>query len=467
MSRKFQTKTIPSRWLENNSFRLDCGPYMSGSIEAKETINKLSVIKEPLSVLTEDIINAGRLPRNWVTNPNHGIPFLSSSDILQADLSNVRLNAKSTAIGNPNLIIKEKTILITRSGTVGRLAYTRSDMDKMACTEHVLRVIPNENKIKPGYLYAYLSSKYGIPMVVSGTYGAIIQHIEPQHIADLPVPRLGEVEDKAHDLMQQSSDLLTKCQKNLSTATKLYFESVNLKDVTASEWHDWGSDLNFSVTLKNAGSLRALNFNPRFQKLCQKIRQSPWKPLKDICIQGTLKRGPRYKRIDTEPEFGYQLIGQKQIFWLYPEGRWIARKSVGDDILVPDGAILVAAQGTLGESELFSRSEFIHGKLIERAYSEHFLRIIADESVMGRGALYSFTRSETAFRMFRSISIGSKLQDFHPTLLANLPIPIPPESILKDCNQLVVEAYDAREKAIELEDEARTLVEEAIKKGGR
>ncbi len=35
MSRKFQCKAIPSTWLENNGRRLDCGPYMSGAIEAR------------------------------------------------------------------------------------------------------------------------------------------------------------------------------------------------------------------------------------------------------------------------------------------------------------------------------------------------------------------------------------------------------------------------------------------------
>jgi len=103
-------------------------------------------------------------------------------------------------------------------------------------------------------------------------------------------------------------------------------------------------------------------------RLCDRIKQGPWKPLSEICLPGTLKSGPRFKRIDADPEFAYQLIGQKQIFWLRPEGRWIAKSSVGEEVLVPDGTILVAAQGTLGESELFCRSEFITGALLERAY---------------------------------------------------------------------------------------------------
>lgn len=41
MSRKFQVKAVPSTWLQHNGRRLDCGPYMSGAIEARELLNKM------------------------------------------------------------------------------------------------------------------------------------------------------------------------------------------------------------------------------------------------------------------------------------------------------------------------------------------------------------------------------------------------------------------------------------------
>jgi type I restriction enzyme S subunit len=189
--------------------------------------------------------------------------------------------------------------------------------------------------------------------------------------------------------------------------------------------------------------------------------------LSELCLDGTLKSGPRFKRIDADPEYAYQLIGQKQIFWLRPEGRWIAKKSVGTEVLVPDGAILVAAQGTLGESELFCRSEFITGATLERAYSQHFLRVIGDETIIERGALFAFMRSETAFRMLRSASTGSKLQDFHYTVLPSLPVPYPDQTVRNKCQDLVMEAYEARDEAIRLEDQARSLVERTIEEGGR
>lgn len=464
MSRKFQCKAVPSTWLENNDRRLDCGPYMSGSVEAKELLKRHHT--ELLANVTQDIYHAGRESRIWVNSTEHGVPFMGSTDILVSDLSYLPLISKKQIASNPKFTIRNGWTLITRSGTVGRMAFARPDMDGVACSEHVMRVTPNEDIIKPGYLYAYLSSRFGVPIVVSGTYGAIIQHIEPQHIANLPVPRLGVVEDQVHELVQQAADLLVYCQVNLKATTTLYFDSVGLSDISPSEWHSWGSDLGFATTA-GVQSLRALNFNPRFNRLCERIKQGPWKPLGKLCLPGTLKRGSRFKRVDADHEYAYKLIGQKELFWLRPEGRWIAKQYVPDDVLVEDGSILVAARGTLGESELYCRSEFIQGSSIQNAYSEDILRVIGDESVIARGALFAFMRSETAFRMLRSISVGSKLQDHHYAMLPSLPIPYPPQNIIAQCHQLVIDAYAARERAVDLENKARALVEHAIEAGGR
>lgn len=467
MTRTFQVKTVPSRWFYETGYRLDCGPYMSGVVEAKEKINKLKVKKENLIELTKDILNVGRFTRNWVTDPDHGVPFLSSTDILQADLSNISLIAKSVVKQNPKLLIKEQTTLITRSGSIGRMAYTRSDMSGMACTEDVLRVVPAGDKVKPGYLYAYLSSKYGIPMIVSGTYGAIIQHIEPHHIADLPVPRLGNIEGQAHELVQKAAENLSKYQRNINEATNMLFEAVGQKDIKREEWHGWGRDLGFSKKLHDYNSLRALNFNPRFLKLCDLIKSKSHKTLRKICDAKSVKRGGRFLRIDGTPENSYMMVGQKQIFWLRPEGRWIAKNFIDKELISKPGTSLIAAVGTLADSERYCRAEYIWGEASKRAYSEHFYQVFPDERIMLPGCLYAFLRSESAFRMLRSISSGTKLQIQRHDFLLDLPIPYPEDDTVRlKIHNLIVDGYEKKDIAIELEDQARKLVENAIESGG-
>ena len=466
MSRKFQIKAVPSTWLEDNGCRLDCGPYMSGAVEIREILKNHETDALPDLTAGHDggIYNGPQFERNYVDDARYGVPFLTTTFMMQADLSRLPLLSKTDAQSRKlnYLRVDEGMTLITCSGTVGRTIYARQDMNGVWSNQDILKIVANPRRILPGYLNAYLCTKFGVPFVVSGKYGSIISHLEPKHFSDLLVPRLKEaIERKAHGLVEESATLLAKYQANLNEATALYFESTGLSDITSGEWHSWGSDLGFTA---KAGihSLRAINFNPRFNHLCERIKQGRWKPLAELCLDGTLKSGPRFRRIDAEREYAYQLIGQKQIFWLRPEGRWIAKSSVGAEVLVPDGTILVAAQGTLGESELFCRPEFATGHALDRAYSQHFLRVIANEEFIERGALFAFLRSETAFRMLRSASTGSKLQDFHYAVLPSLPIPYPDKKVRVRCHDLIITAYEARDRAIELDDQARTLVERTI-----
>lgn len=464
-----RVKTVSSALLQSEGRRLDCGPYMSGAPEAKLALSKLRVAKVPLASVTRGgagIFNGGRFARTYVTEARDGVPFLGSTDILMGDLSGVPRIAASQAARDPGQLLQPYWSLITRSGTVGRMAFSRPDMRGVMASEHVLRVAADPERIPPGYLHAYLRSKFGVPLIVSGTYGAIIQHIEPQHIAGLPVPRLGKsVEGRADELVIASANLLSKFQADVNSATKRLFESVGLEDITAADWHLMGRDLGFSIAAPSVDSLRALNFTPRFQRLVKAVKAAPHKVLGDLVVPGTLQRGARFKRIDAAPEYSFQLVGQRELFWVKPEGRWIAKSAAGKDVLVEPGTILVAARGTLGESELYCRGEFIWGPATRIAYSEDLLRVIADPEKMPSGCLYAFMRSETAFRMLRSISTGTKLQDHHRVMLAALPVPLPAPKVQEEIHSLVVDAYEARHKAVVLEDQAIALVEDAIEKG--
>jgi hypothetical protein len=456
---------IMSSWFALNGYRLDSKPYLSGAMEAKALLVRLPD-REMLPTFTlggmKGLINAGRISRLWVNDRKYGIPFLSSTDVLQADLSNMSLISKKAVKHNPQLIIHEGWTLITRSGSIGRMVYARPDMDGMACTEDVLRVVPDPDKIRPGYLYAYLSSKFGVPQVVGGTYGAIIQHIEPQHIADLPVPRLGkEIEDEAHWHMAEAARLRSMYQTQIRAATEKLFSSVGLRDITASEWHALGRNLGFSRIVASP-TLRALNYNPRLEAFLASLSQVPHMRLGDICADGELRSGLRFKRIDSDPKHGVKLIGQRELFWLEPEGRWIAPDHAPKDIFVQDETVVIAAQGTLGENEVFCRGEFITGPWLKYAYTQHLLRVRSGREDISGAFLFAFLRSEMAFRCLRSMSVGSKQQDLHRGMLADFPIPLPEIDERREIARMVRSAYEKRHAASFLEKRAVSIIEEAI-----
>src|ERR1700691_4886228 len=100
-----KTKAVPSGWLERDGRRLDCGPYMSGALEAKVLLEAIDARKDELQAVTlgglSGIFHAGRIKRIWVASAEYGSPFLSSTDILQADLSNLPFISKKAVEENP------------------------------------------------------------------------------------------------------------------------------------------------------------------------------------------------------------------------------------------------------------------------------------------------------------------------------------------------------------------------------
>lgn len=463
---------VMSSWFPIKGSRLDSKPYLSGAMEARMLLEKLPREKRSLRMLTQGyvggIYNGPQFVRNYVDSKEYGVPFLTSGSMLLADFSNLALLKKEDALSPKlsHLRVVEGMTLITCSGTVGRMVYAGPNMEGMWSSQDILKVVPDPGKILPGYLYAYLSSKFGVPQVVEGTYGAIIQHIEPHHIADLPVPRLdSDIEENAHRDIVEAARLRSEYQEQVKQATQLLFRSVGLQDITAQEWHNMGSDLGFSHVVRSPESLRALNFNPRLETCLAKLSQANHMLLGEICRGGKLRSGLRFKRIDCEPELGVKLVGQRELFWLEPEGRWIAAAHAPEDIFVDDETILIAAQGTLGEHEVFCRAEFITGPWLQYAYTQHVLRVQSGNEAISGAFLFSFLRSEMAFRCLRSMSIGSKQQDLHRAMLARLPVPVPPVEVRSEIESLVRDAYAKRHRASQMEREAVTLVERTIEDG--
>ena len=352
MIRKFQCKVVPISWIEKQARRLDCGPYMSGAMEARELLRQLSARKDHLQDLTDGgisgIINAGRITRLWVEDNQHGYPFLSSTDILQADLSNISHIAKSVARQNSQLLIKDRWTLITRSGTIGRMAYARADMNGMACTEDVLRVIPDETKVKPGYIYAYLCTKFGVPLVVSGTYGSIITHLEPHHIADLPVPRLGAAEEQAHDLVQSAADLRVEAAELLETAGRMVNEQFGFPEKLALSHRVFSCSVAPStLVLKRLEATFHDAVAQESDRLIAGVSRKDEFSTLGISISET----GRLKQVFVDEEYGAPFLTSGEIFrQRYEPVRFLSNRLLPDESewATQEGDLLLARSGQVG-----------------------------------------------------------------------------------------------------------------------
>jgi type I restriction enzyme S subunit len=467
---------VRQRWLADQGYRLDASPYLSGAYEARKLLESLTVHKDQLHVLTAGhdggIYNGPKFRRVYVSDPQYGVPFLGSTDIMEADFSWLPLlranDARSPKLSY--LRVEPGMTLISCSGTVGRMCYARDDMAGFWSSQDVLKVVADQQRILPGYLYAFLYSRYGLPMITGQASGTMVRHLEPDHITELPVPRfVADLERRIHALIEEAAVLRTAFQAGVAKATRDLFTSAGLGSLLDLQWHAQRRDLGFTGSSVNSTTLRALNFSPRALSLLNALGSVPHRTLGEICSAGQLSRGGRFKRIDSNSQHGVLLLGQRQGFWLRPEGRWVAlTASERLSARAEDESILIASQGTLGENEVFCRAIFVTGSWQQRfIFSEHFLRVVSSDPEIPGAYLFAFLRSHVVFRILRTMSTGGKQQDIHPELCRQLPVPECTAADRERIAEIVRRAYRDRDEGDAKEDEALALLDEAVKKAAR
>lgn len=457
-------------WLADQGYRLGASSYLSGGYDARKFLERLEVPKEPLHELTAGheggIYNGPQFRRTYVNDPEYGVPFLSSTDIMEADFTSLPLlqvkDARSSRLAY--LEVEPRMTLITCSGTVGRMCYVRPDMAGFWSSQDTLKVVADEAKIRPGYMYAFLNSRFGIPMITAQASGSMIQHLEPSHIADLPVPRFSDVvEAEIHGCIQSAVGLRARFQAGVVAATRDLFESASLPELLNFRWHDQPRDTGFAVQNVTPTTLRALNLSPRMGHIIARLAAVPHRTLGEICADGYLGSGARFAREDADPEYGAKLIGQRQGFWVRPEGRWINPAKAPSDIFAKDESVMIASQGTLGENEVFCRPIFVTGSWLRYVYTQHFLRVVSGLDAFPGAYLFAFMRSEAVFRVLRSMSVGSKQQDIHEELRRQIPVPECTPADRERIAETVRQAYRWRDEADQLEDKAQQLLDVAVR----
>lgn len=416
-----KVKTIPSAWMRRDGRRFDCGPYMSGALEAKIRLEELACRKDRLADVCDGglagLVNAGRITRQWAADSAHGVPFLTSTSILQADLSDLRFISRRAVRENPKLIIRAGYTLITRAGTIGRMSYARSDMDGLACTEDVLRVIPDARRVRPGYLYAFLSSKFGVPMVTSGTYGAIIQHIEPQHLADLPVPRLGdEVEGTVHGLIEKAANLRSEAASVRRTI---------VEQVTASL--DWRHRPTCGLyTTANSSNLKrrldAFHHGSGVRAARERLACGDSQRLGDV-VEDIFEPNRGARRKVEDPAYGVPFLSSSEVFRLDPVGEYLISRSRTPHLerqIVTARDLLLPRSGQLGG--VIGRAVLPLPSYYGSAASEHLVRVRCKsrEDAFFTWAVFA---TEPGYYAAMGTAFGSSIPSLDCALLADLQVP--------------------------------------------
>ena len=138
--------------------------------------------------VTERVLMEPRFRRNYV-EATHGVPFLSGKNIIQVRPTDLKYLSNLQMADMQELIVKRGWTLITRSGTIGRTCFVWKNYEDYAASEHILRIIPDESEIDPGYLYAFLSCRYGYEQIFRYRHGSVIDEVTDTQIEQVLVPR--------------------------------------------------------------------------------------------------------------------------------------------------------------------------------------------------------------------------------------------------------------------------------------
>ena len=127
-----------------------------------------------------------------VADGENVVGYFTPSAMLQDKRDSAKLIdlAKATAKQKRDyevVTVHEGDLLLTRSGSIGRLAYVSSVMDGQIVSDDMIRVRIQSPDLR-AYVAAFLLSENAALQMLINEYGSVQQHLEPNHVRDLLIP---------------------------------------------------------------------------------------------------------------------------------------------------------------------------------------------------------------------------------------------------------------------------------------
>ncbi len=164
-------------------------------------------------------------------------PYFTPSSILQEKRDSAKLldisKATPAQLRTIDMIrIHEGDIVLTRSGTIGRVAYITKRLDNLIVSDDLIRIrIPDETlRI---YVFSYLQTNYALDQMHRNEYGAVQQHLEPSHISDMliPVPdnyaQVNEILSTTKNYIKSKEQLEEQYEKSQTETHKTLSKLIN------------------------------------------------------------------------------------------------------------------------------------------------------------------------------------------------------------------------------------------------
>lgn len=444
---------VKNSWLSESDLRLDASYHLSDGSISKAKLKSSPYSSTTLSNECDRIFSGNIFKRTYVESDKNGWPYLTGSDMVRADISSEKFISKKYTSQADNLRIKKDWILISCSGTIGNCVFTNEDFEGRIGTHDLIRVIPNEKSIKKGFLYAYLSSRYGYGLLTQSGYGGVVKHIEPHHIQDIPVPIFPETKQKEIDiLIRRSSNLRVKANTFLADAIFLFEERIAKSAV----------NLGFQCGKVSINSINGFQkrLDGQYQLLWKGLREEKSSDLSYLplsSLASSIFVGSRGKRNYVDKGVPFLSSSEMMLFNPKRGSKKVSKTNTGlNSMMVSKKDILISRSGTVGNTVL------VGDDLAGIAISEHALRLVIDDEKISPNYVFCFLRTKHGMKSMEASSFGSVIITLNEDLIGNIEIPILENDEQRVIHDLIESYSKSLDEAALSENQAIELVEDEI-----
>lgn len=430
--------------------------------------NNYSLHKSIQTVKLSHIANVngfGPFKRFYISNIDYGVPLISSSEMMELNPACSGIISKEFVKDYKKYIVKEKTILVSCSGTIGNVTIVDSRLANKAISQHALRVIPL-NVEHTGLIYTFLTSEFGQSIVTGKKSGAVIDEIYADDLNRIDIPLIDEsVSKNLNSLIFLSIEKRDIANKNLHKAYNLVLQYNNLPPLSEAEIETIDPEKEVEIRSVNISEftsdyrLDAHFYNPMAFLAAQNIinNSNDYKELKN----GIAKRVfylNRFTRTFVEKGFGIPYLAGKDIIKIRPtDVSYLSKSETSglEDYKMKKGWILMTCSDTLG------RTCYIWNNYEDWVGTHDLIRIETEDS-FDSAYLSAFLNTEYGYYQALHFKHGAVIDHLTPEQVEQILVPIPKESEIKEIGDVVRQAYDLRAEAIKLEDEAQEILTKAL-----
>lgn len=464
---KFKWATVSIQEVFSNGGRLEASVF---DVEVKQIREILQQCKWSKKIISGPggIVNVfypARFKRLYVVKSDY--PIYHPSHINEIYPKPADYISGRTKTDIDGLRVKKNQILLTRSGTIGNCTIVGNTLDSKIFSDDLIR-IDAANPKEVGYIYAFLKSKTGQILIKTNNYGAVVDHIEPEHLANISIPDPPPIIKRhIHDLIMNSFRLRDESNVLMDEAQTLFkvgLKLPNIEELKPNYFDECSEFQNFSVNLSMiAGRLDASYHLAAIDSILKHIASNAMEVTNvgDPRISLKILMPGIFKRTYVEEGQGTVFIGGKNLLELDPTNKKYIRldklrKIEIENLLIYENMLLITSRGTIGKVNIVPK----HWDGWAASNNMVHIKPSSDEI---SGYLYAWLSSELAYPLIKRLTYGAVVDMIDEDNVAEIPVPLLRDTVLQQTiNNKVLKANKKRFDAYQLEQQAMTILDEKV-----